>query len=159
MTATTYQFADQLQQGESYEAQIDAFFRSKFRTVKISTVDRASQRRGIDRVWYDGTDGRTWTVEYKADSLAGRTGNAFIETVSVDTEQRPGWAYSSQASLLVYLVVDPQTIYVISMARLRHKLPRWAAAYPTRQAANDGYNTHGLLVPLDELERIAAAVY
>lgn len=156
---TTYQFTAQLQQGESYEAQIDAFFRSKFGTVKISTVDRATQRRGIDRVWYDATDGRTWTVEYKADSLAGKTRNAFIETVSVDTEQRPGWAYSSQASLLVYLVVDPQTIYVISMARLRRKLPRWTAAYPTRQAANDGYNTHGLLVPLHELERIAAAVY
>ena len=45
----------------------------------------------------------------------------------MDTEQRPGWAYSSQASLLVYLVTDPQTIYVISMARLRRNLARWAA--------------------------------
>ncbi len=158
MTATTYQFAAQLQQGESYEAQIDAFFRGKF-NVQISTVDRTSQRKGIDRVWYDVADDRTWTVEYKADSLAGRTGNAFVETISVDTEQRPGWAYSSQASLLVYMVTDPQTIYVLSMARLRRNLARWAAVYPTRQAANDGYNTHGLLVPLHELERIAAAVY
>lgn len=158
MSATTYQFATQLQQGESYEEKIDAFFRSRF-AVQISTVDRTSQRRGIDRVWYDTADDQTWTVEYKADSLAGRTGNAFIETISVDTEERPGWAYSSQASLLVYLVVDPQCIYVISMARLRRNLARWAAVYPTRQAANNGYNTHGLLVPLHELERIAAAVY
>ena len=100
MTAATYQFAAQLQQGESYEAQIDAFFRSKF-NVQISAVDRTSQRRGIDRVWFDVNDDRTWTVEYKADSLAGKTGNAFIETISVDTEQRPGWAYSSQAQMLV----------------------------------------------------------
>lgn len=153
----TYKFAAQLAQGEGYEAQIDAFFRGM--GAQISKVDRNAQRRGIDRVWFDPVDGRTWTVEYKADSLAGRTGNAFIETISVDTEGRPGWAYSSKAALLVYLVTEPQTIYVISMARLRSQLPRWAAAYPTRQAANDGYNTHGLLVPLDELERIAAAVY
>jgi hypothetical protein len=157
VTATTYQFATQLAQGEDYEAQIDAFFRAK--GAQISAVDRNTQRRGIDRVWYDPTDDRTWTVEYKADTLAGKTGNAFIETVSVDTERRPGWAYSSQASLLVYKVVDPQAIYVISMARLRRNMARWAAAYPTRQAANDGYNTHGLLVPLHELERIAAAVF
>lgn len=153
----TYQFAAQLTQGETYEAQLDAFFSAK--GARISKVDRTTQRRGIDRMWFDPVDGRTWTVEYKADSLAGRTGNAFIETISVDTEGRPGWAYSSQAALLVYLVTEPQTIYVISMARLRQQLPRWAAAYPTRQAANNGYNTHGLLVPLDELERIAAAVY
>jgi hypothetical protein len=154
---TTYQFAAQLAQGETYEDQIDAFFRAK--GAQISKVDRTTQRRGIDRVWYDPTDDRTWTVEYKADSLAGKTGNAFVETVSVDATGKPGWAYSSHASLLVYLVTDPQTIYVISMARLRRCLPRWSAAYPTRQAANDGYNTHGLLVPLHEFERIAAAVY
>ena len=46
-----------------------------------------------------------------------------------------------------------------SMARLRRNLARWAAVSRTRQAANDGNNTHGLLVPLHELERIAAAVY
>jgi DNA-binding transcriptional ArsR family regulator len=116
-----YQFAAQLAQGETYEEQIDAFFRAK--GAQISKVDRTTQRRGIDRVWYDPTDDRTWTVEYKADSLAGQTGNAFVEIISVDTEKRPGWAYSSQASLLIYLVTDPQTIYVISMARLRRCLP------------------------------------
>lgn len=154
---SVYGFDTQLAQGEQYERVLDAFFAGL--GARISPVSRDDQRRGIDRMWFDPVDGRTWTVEYKADSLAGRTGNAFIETISVDTEQRPGWAYSSQAALLVYLVTEPQTIYVISMARLRQQLPRWAAAYPTRQAANNGYNTHGLLVPLDELERIAAAVY
>lgn len=152
-----YKFAAQLAQGENYEAQIDAFFRGM--GAQISQVGRDDQRRGIDRVWFDPVDGRTWTVEYKADSLAGRTGNAFIETISVDTDGRPGWAYTSRATLLVYLVTEPQTIYVISMARLRRQLPRWSAAYRTAQAINDGYSTHGLLVPLDELERIAAAVY
>ena len=106
--------------------------------AQISQVGRDDQRRGIDRVWFDPVDGRTWTVEYKADSMAGRTGNAFIETISVDTDGRPGWAYTSRATLLVYLVTEPQTIYVISMARLRRQLPRWSAAYRTAQAINDG---------------------
>ncbi len=154
---TVYKFGAQLQQGKIYEARIDAIFADK--GVNISVVDRADQRHGIDRRWHDPLDGRTWTVEYKADSRAGDTGNAFIETVSVDTERRPGWAYSSQAALLVYLVVDPETVYVISMARLRDQLPRWIAQYPTRQAQNDGYQTHGVLVPLDELERIAMAIF
>ena len=90
----------------------------------------------------------------------GRTGNALIETISVDTDGRPGWAYTSRATLLVYLVTEPQTIW-----RDQHGT---AAASVTAvvgglsdcaQAINDGYSTHGLLVPLDELERIAAAVY
>jgi len=154
---SVYGFDAQLAQGEQYERVLDAFFAGL--GARISPVSRDDQRRGIDRMWFDPVDGRTWTVEYKADSLAGRTGNAFIETVSVDSEQRPGWAYSSQAALLVYLVTEPQTIYVISMARLRRQLARWSAVYRTAQAANNGYNTHGLLVPLHELERIAAVVY
>ncbi len=157
MTATTYKFHTQLRQGEGSEADLDKFFRVQ--GFHISTANREMQRRGIDRVWFRERDGKLFTVEYKADSLAGSTGNAFIETVSVDTANKPGWAYSSEAAMLVYLVTQPQTIYCISMARLRKQLERWQAQYPTRQAQNDGYQTHGLLVPLDELERIAAAVF
>lgn len=154
---SVFGFDAQLAQGEQYEQVLDEFFASM--GARISPVSREDQRRGIDRIWYDPNDGRTWTVEYKADSRAGVTGNAFIETVSVDTAGRRGWAYTSAASLLVYLVTEPQTIYVISMARLRRQLRLWESVYRTAQAANNGYNTHGLLVPLHELERIAAAVY
>ena len=157
MTATTYQFQTQLRQGEGYEAHLDTFFRQW--GYQVSAVGMDMQRRGIDRVFHRRTDDQLFTVEYKADSLAGKTGNAFIETVSVDTTGKRGWAYTSQASVLVYLVTEPETIYWIHFAALRKQLPRWEVAYPTRQAQNDGYQTHGLLVPLREFERIAAVVW
>jgi multisubunit Na+/H+ antiporter MnhG subunit len=77
----------------------------------------------------------------------------------VDTAGKQGWAYTSQAAVLVYLITNPETIYWISMHRLRKQLPRWETAYKTRRAQNEGYQTHGLLVPLDELERIAEAIW
>jgi len=49
-------------------------------------------------------------------------------------------------------------IYVIALAVLRRELPRWVQAYPLRAAQNEGYATHGVLVPLDEFERHAEAV-
>jgi hypothetical protein len=157
MTATTYKFGVQLRQGEGYEAQLDTFFRNE--GFRVSAVNREMQRQGIDRVFFREHDGKLFTVEYKADSLAGKTGNAFIETVSVDTANKPGWAYSSQATVLVYLVVEPETIYWLELTKLRKQLSRWEVAYPRRTAQNDGYQTYGLLVPLHELERIAEAVY
>ena len=157
MTATIYQFQTQLRQGESYEAELDQFFRGL--GFRISAANRSMQRCGIDRVFFHVRDEQLFTVEYKADSRAGATGNAFIETVSVDTAGKPGWAYSSTAAILVYLVTNPQTIYWLEMAKLRRQLPRWATVYPKRQAHNTNYQTHGLLVPLHELERIAGAVW
>lgn len=153
----TYRFDKQLAIGEAWEQRLDQFFLARFR-VRILPASMEEQRRGIDRLFVSQS-GAQDTVEYKADSLAGHTGNAFIETVSVDTTGKPGWAISSQAKYLVYLVVDPETIYFISMQRVRAKLPRWKAIYKEVSAQNNGYKTLGLLVPLDELERIAIQVW
>lgn len=153
---TTYDFTTQLTQGQHHEDAIDAIFATWYH---ITPASNTQQRHGIDRLWRrrDQT-GRPVTVEYKADSLAGRTGNAFIETVSVDQPRKPGWAISSQAQLLIYLVTDPQTIYMIWMAELHEKLPRWERLYPFRWVDNRTYHTGGHLVPLHELEQIAARV-
>jgi hypothetical protein len=152
---TTYTFDTQLAQGQAYERRLDEFFQRFGLTIRPATADE--QRRGIDRWFIDATTMESY--EYKADSIAGATGNAFIETVSVDVMQKPGWAWSSQATYLVYLVTEPETIYLISMRRLRRHLPIWQLRYRTVQAANDGYNTIGVLVPLRELEAIAIQVW
>lgn len=157
MSKPTYQFAQQLAQGEAFEKQLDAFFREQ--GFQVSVVSRTMQRQGIDRVFLHRTNGDLFTVEYKADALAGKTGNAFIETVSVDTAHKQGWIHTSQASVLVYLVTDPETIYWLPFGRLRLNLPRWERRYPVRKAQNDGYQTHGLLVPLHELEQLAEVVW
>ena len=98
-------------------------------------------------------------VEYKSDRTAERTGNAFVETVSVDTANKPGWAHSSQADWLMYLVPGQcEALYIIRMADLRQRLATWQATYQQRRIPNDGYHTVGLLVPLHEFETIAYAV-
>ena len=154
----TYDFHTQLAQGQAYEAHLDELFACSYHIEPASVDD---QRHGIDRFWRSklfGANAPRIAVEYKADSRAGRTGNAFVETVSVDKSGVQGWAITSRADLLIYLVTDPETIYCIWMINLRHKLPAWLQRYPAAQAANDGYSTHGILVPLDEFERIAAKV-
>lgn len=155
---TTYNFRDQLAIGEAYERRLDEHFQQALTISRIERASRAQQAAGIDRIWHTPS-GTTYTVEYKADDKAGRTGNAFVETVSVDTANKPGWAVASTAQLLAYMVTQPETIYLIEMTALRAQLPRWKRQYRTTYAQNDGYRTHGILVPLDEFERIARKVW
>ena len=115
------------------------------------------QRRGIDR-WLVNSAGKRISLEYKTDVTAGRTGNAFVETISVSTADKPGWAVSSQATWLIYYIPDPEAVYIIKFARIRQHLARWREQYPSRDIPNVGYVTTGLLVPLREFEQIAARV-
>lgn len=152
---TTYDFTNQLAIGEAHERRLDAFFARWF---TITPASPAQQRRGIDRTFVHRVTGKAYTVEYKADDKAGRTGNAFIETTSVDTTGRAGWAISSEADVLIYLVTEPETVYAIRMRTLRAALARWQRKFPKRAAQNRGYKTWGYLVPLAELEKIALEV-
>lgn len=151
-----YQMAQQLRKGEAAEVHLDRHFADRFR---IMPATREQQRQGVDRIFIKRSTGHSYTVEYKTDWTAGRTGNAFIETVSVDSEQIPGWAYSSQAEWLLYFVPVRLTIYLITFADLRAQLPHWLA---TCKAAppipNAGYHTLGILVPLIEFAHVASRI-
>lgn len=153
--AKYYQFDAKLAEGQEYERKIDTVFAKWF---QILPATPQQQRQGIDRMFWHVKDEKRYAVEYKADSVAGKTGNAFVETISVDTTNKPGWAVSSEADMLVYMITEPETIYAIPMARIRRELPRWQEQYVTKTAQNDGYKTHGVLVPLAELEKIAILV-
>ena len=151
----TYTFDAQKARGEAGEAFLDQVFTADH---EIRPATRAEQRRGIDRVFIHRQTGQCFTVEYKTDYKAAHTGNAFVETVSVDTAGKAGWAYSSKADYLVYYVPGDEVIYAIALEVLRRELSRWVRAYPHRAAQNPAYATHGVLVPLDEFERHAEAV-
>lgn len=151
----TYNFAQQMSIGDEQEHRLDEYL-SRYFTISPATRDE--QRLGIDRHFTDKRTGRSFSVEYKSDKTAGRTGNAFIETISVDIARKLGWAYTSQALYLFYLVVDPAVLYVLTFAKLRSQLARWAVNYPSRSIPNEGYRTEGILVPLDEIERHSVAV-
>lgn len=145
-------FMTSLQNGERGERTLDTFFATRYH---IAEADRDQQRQGIDRIFTDRTTGVRITVEYKTDYMASRTGNAFVETISVDTEYRLGWAIAAMADWLIYYLPATRTLYRVPMVTIRTNLPCWIAAYPSRTVANDGYATHGLLVPLEVFAQCA----
>ena len=151
-----YQMVEQLAQGEGAEARLDRHFAGR---CIIQPATRAQQQVGIDRLFTHRQTGLTYTVEYKTDWTAGRTGNAFIETVSVDIQQIPGWAYTAQAEWLVYFVPTRLQIYLIAFTDLRAQLPTWLTSCKAAPPIpNRGYNTLGILVPLTLLAQSASQI-
>jgi hypothetical protein len=154
---SVYDFDQQMQQGDEGASFLDAFFAGKGYAIRPATRDE--QRRGVDRIFTNPKTGDDSKVEYKTDRAAARTGNAFIETVSVDSAGKMGWALTSEADILVYYVPPDGLIYVVPFRALRWEMPRWLREYPPRRAQNHGYATHGIVVPLHELAHHAIRVY
>lgn len=149
----TASFATDLRRGEAAEADLDSFFRARGYHIEPATADE--QRRGIDRWFIPGEGQALVSVEYKADSRAHETGNAFIETVSVAERGVRGWAYTSQAAWLFYALPLDGLVYRIRFTDLRARLPRWERRCRRVTVRNSDYTTEGLLVPLLELERLS----
>lgn len=150
----TYNFKTQLLQGQDGEWFLDQYFKGKF---NIFPANEQQQRHGIDRIFIERGKKRVLFVEYKTDITAATSHNAFVETISVDSMNKPGWAFTSQADMLLYYIPGDGIIYVLRFDVLRSQLPRWEKVYPVRKIPNEGYYTHGLIVPLDEFERYSEA--
>lgn len=152
---TLYTFDEKFAQGAQGEAFLDAFFK---RWYLVFPATPEEQREGIDRYFVHLRQRRVLAIEYKTDERAGQTHNAFVETVSVDTASKPGWAVTSQADYLAYYIPGDGLVYIIKFSKLRLALSRWEKIYQTRQIKNSGYHTHGLIVPLHEFEKLSEAV-
>jgi hypothetical protein len=150
-----YNLRRQLAKGQRWEQYLDSLFADQFSIIEAT---RDQQRLGIDRIFI-GDDGRQHKIEYKADERAATTGNAFVETISVDTVGKLGWAELCEADYLLYYIAGVGPIYIIRPRDLRAKLEHWRQWYPERRIANDGYHTIGLLVPLKEFGRLAVAIH
>ena len=149
-----YSFKRQFRRGQKAERYIDTLFADQF---NIKPANRSEERRGIDR-HFVSRDGKHYSIQYKADKTAARTGNAFVEIISVDTKNIPGWAYTCEADFIFYYIDDIGPIYILRPKDIKKKLKRWERKYQTRAIPNKGYNTIGLLVPLDEFERLAVQI-
>jgi hypothetical protein len=160
-----YDFAKQLAIGKEVEQKLDLFFSPQF--DRIETVGMASERKGIDRIFY--RNGHAYTVEYKADFKSWSTGNCYAETVAYGSYNgdgefvagKLGWLHTSQADYLVYLVVHPEDVeglgmaYIAKPSSLRERLESWSNQYRSVQVKNKGFQGRGLLVPLPELEKVS----
>lgn len=148
-------FHTDLARGQVGERFMDLFFADEF----FITEPPDAQSHGYDRQFIPWKGGEAFTVEYKWDTRAATTNNAFVETVSVDYAGKRGWAYTSEAQKLMYAIPAPLLlVYVIPMAALRAELPRFERDYREVSVQNDGYQTKGCIVPLAEFEAIAEAV-
>lgn len=152
----TYQFDSQFAQGNEGESQLDAFFS---RHYFILPVSRPMQRLGIDRVFVNIKTMVMHSVEYKTDLKAAQSGNVFLETVSVDKDNKPGWIYSSRADWLFYFMPQIETLYCVEFAQLRLSLSKWVSRYPCKVIPNVGYNTEGIIIPKHEIALLSKCVY
>lgn len=155
MTLRSYSFDESLALGQSYEQALDVFLKPLF---SLTPAISAMQKRGVDRVAVSRKTKKEYWLEYKADTVAGRTGNAFLETMSVQSEkaEKLGWLYTSAADYIVYFVVDQAMLYWLSPAVLRRCLPEWQAQYKTKDTTTaQGWRTTGLIVPLEVLAEVA----
>ena len=142
-----YEFKTQLAKGQKYEEILDEHFTQWY---KIKPVSLQFQRLGIDRVFTDENDIRI-TVEYKTDFRAEKTGNVFIELISVDKTQKPGWVQSSIAQLLVYYIPG-RGIITIPMMEIKKRIKEWMKKYNVIYCANKTYKSWGLVIPISEIE-------
>lgn len=153
---TIHNFGKSLKVGKAAESYLDSVF-SKW--YEISPVSLKQEKRdGIDRIFKCRETKTRWSVEYKTDSRAMGTGNAFIEIVSNDTTGASGWAMKSLAQLLIYYIPQVQLVYVANMNLIKYYLPEWIERYGIASSKNETYTTFGILVPLDILNGISIDV-
>lgn len=155
---TRTDFAECLKFGENGESLLDKYFSKEW---NISSTSRQQQQQGIDRVFIRTNE--RYAIEYKTDSIAAGTGNAFLEISIFAKPHKPGWVYTCTADFLFYFVLD-STVYIVRPNKLRLHIDRWIATYPLKKVQTHGhkkyqnYQTQGVLVPLEELAKIGKVI-
>lgn len=147
-----HDFHKKLAEGKEHEDALDVHFSG---TYEIQYVPRGADRLGIDRLFiHRGTRNR-YSVEYKSDSEAAQTGNAFVEIVSVDTTGALGWAKTCCAQWLIYYIPPTGRGYWFSPCAIKAHLEQWGRLYPVRKSYNNGYASKGICVPLGVFTSLA----
>jgi len=151
-----HQFEESLARARPAEKRLDQYL-VDLGYSDITSVSMDDERRGIDRIAVKAGD--RITFEYKADFRAAKTGNAYIETVSNNVSNKPGWLFTCQADWILYYIVAPEP-YVMWLKPkvLQQALDGWRELYKTSSAINPGYASYGVLVPLDVVKQIADRV-
>lgn len=140
---------DQFKQGMHVEAFLDGYFTGRgYRVVPATAQQERVECKG-DRCLHLGE--KVHWVEYKSGIQTFYTGNVFLETISVDTANKPGWVYTCQADAIVYAALLNQKLLFFRPATLRANIEALKQRFPTVKTGkgqNANYNTHGVIVPL-----------
>ncbi len=132
----------------------DNFFGGKYRIEPTTPYFERVLCLG-DRIFTNKESGEKFFVEYKSFIQTAYTGNIFLETVSVDTQSKPGWVYTCKALFIFGAALLNHKILVFRPEKLRAEIADLKTRFrevKTGKGQNNGYNTHGVIVPLDYAE-------
>ena len=141
-----YAFNTQLKIGEKYESVLDKYF-SRFFVISEAPIEL--QKLGVDRIFTNRQNGKVTSVEYKTDFKTDKTGNVFLETVSMDINEKPGWAFTSIAQVLMYYVPGLNTVFIADMLEIKSNIDRYISECGTLSVNNGWYKAAGVALPLD----------
>lgn len=154
-----HDFVERLAYSEraSHEPFWDAVYRKAFHNMVNHMPcpgDAASQRMGIDRLVFLA-NGKTVAIDEK--KREGVYGDIYLEYISVDTNNTPGWIEKDLAiDYLAYAFMPIQRVYLFPWDVLRRAWlrfgNRWKAVYACRSAQNNGYKTWGVCVPISVVQ-------
>jgi hypothetical protein len=151
---TKFTDKQQFKTGKEVEAYLDDYFSRRGWQIERTTDH---EERGLclgDRHYRQ--PGMHLYVEYKSGIQTFYTGNVFLETVSVDTENKPGWVYTCKADYIFYAALLNGEILIMLPNKLRAEieaLKRRFRTVKTSKGQNETYNTHGVIVPLEYAEK------
>ena len=144
--------------GKKVEFFLDDFFEARGWQIEATSAHEERVLCLGDRRF--SRNGSTWLVEYKSGLQTEFTGNVFLETISVDTENKAGWVYTCRADAILYAALGNHKILVFSPPRLRAEIVGLKARFrevKTSNQQNRGYDTHGVIVPLEYAEEYLAS--
>lgn len=147
---TVHTFNKSFKESKMYEAELDKAFGQAY---IIEQATREQERFGIDRVYEHRLSRVRYSVEYKTDHKTPETGNVFIETTSVDSAGKRGWAFTSTCQVLIYFIPGFEYALRADMMDIKRRLPEWIERFAEAPAMNKDrsgkyYRTLGQLVPL-----------
>ena len=125
-------------------------------TIQDVSADPIYRAKDVDFIWrYKHLDDIVLDagVEVKGDERMVSTGNFFLETVSNDNKNTPGWLLYSEACFLAYVSMPENLLYMMMMQELRKGVLDNRSNFREVSTSTQGaygnilYRTKGLLVP------------
>ena len=140
----------QFKRGKNVEAFLDEFFRFRGWSIEETTAHEERKLCLGDRHFLK--DETALLIEYKSGIQTYYSGNVFLETISVDSQNKLGWVYTCQADYIFYAALLNHKILVFKPQKLRDEIEGLKTKFrevKTSNNQNKGYDTHGVIVPLD----------
>lgn len=159
MTFDQFTSSPQFESGMKVEDFLDQYFAAQFKIERLSAYEERVLKLG-DRRFTPLEGGDPFNVEYKSGLQTYRTGNVFLETISVDSTCEPGWVYTSRADYVLYATLLNGFILVFLPETLRQQIAMLRRKFKTKKTSkgqNEGYDTHGVIVPLEYAKTHLAA--